>query len=306
MKHFCELKFNQAAALGPFVIFCHGQRGIAEPTKQCCNWKAPDFYSHVPPPPACPTDSTREVIKALYQDRGLVKIRSPPSAKQCVVKGLGFCSTSWRSGWLRPVKAAPRLSGICQPFSEEPAVQQWSGTPDTTLLAFPGALPWGKGDRRRMPRHSSVGDQLSRLRIFVLLVLAQQAPSWSRTPGAGAFGRNMQVLLCLAQQILKVFVSLCEPCGQAQHGYTSSMMSGGAGSCSALLYPLHEFCPLAAPFPAGCRACTLAFPIGSILRLNFASAPGQTSTKSASLSLCVGIMQSRAVRKLRLDCAEQH
>lgn len=152
MKHFCELKFNQAAALGPFVIFCHGRRGIAEPTKQCCNWKAPDFYSHVPPPPACPTDSTREVIKTLYQDRGLVKIHSSPSAKQCVVKGLRFCSTSWRSGWLRTVKAAPRLSGICQRFSEEPAVQQWSGTPDTTLLAFPGALPWGKGDRRRMPR----------------------------------------------------------------------------------------------------------------------------------------------------------
>lgn len=139
---------------------------------------------------------------------------------------------------------------------------------------------------------SSVGDQLSRLWIFVLLVLAQQAPSWSRTPGAGVFGRNMQVLLCLAQRILNGFVSLCEPCGQAQHGYISSMMSGGAGSCSTLLYPLHDFCPLAAPFPAGCRACTLAFPTGSILRLNFASAPGQTSTKSASrpLSLCVGIM----------------
>lgn len=130
----------------------------------------------------------------------------------------------------------------------------------------------GKGDRR-MPRHSSVGDQLSGLRVFVLLVLAQQAPSWLHTPGAGVFGRNMQVLLRLAQQILNGFVSLCEPCGQAQHGYTSSMMSGGAGSFSALLYPLQEFCPLASPFPAGCRACSLAFPTGSILQAEFCFCP---------------------------------
>ena len=35
---------------------------------------------------------------------------------------------------------------------------------------------------------------------------------------------------------------------------------------SALLYSQHEFCPLAALAPAGCRACTLALCTGSILQ----------------------------------------
>lgn len=41
---------------------------------------------------------------------------------------------------------------------------------------------------------------------------------------------------------------------------------------SALLYSQQEFCPLAAPAPAGCWFCTLA-----LCKLNFDSSPGQTA-----------------------------
>lgn len=139
------------------------------------------------------------------------------------------------------------------------------------------AVPWGKADRRRMPRYGSVGDQLSRLRVFVLLALAQQVPSWSCTPGARVLGINVQVLLRLAQRISNEFVSLCEPCGHAQHGYTSRMASGGAGSSLHFSTLSMSFAPcLPLPQQAVEPTLLLLAQVASC-RLNFASAPGQTA-----------------------------
>lgn len=95
--------------------------------------------------------------------------------------------------------------------------------------------------------------------------LAQCVTSWSCITGARVLGRNVEVLLGLAERILNEFLSLCELHGHAQCGYTPRTMNGGAGS-SAFLYSQHEFCLLAAPDTAGCRAHILALCIGSILQ----------------------------------------
>lgn len=180
----------------------------------------------------------------------------------------------FRNWEFRLVKAALMLSGMCHLFSEEPGGQQGSGVPDTaSSLALCDAVLWGKGDRRRMPRYSSDGDKLSRLWVFVLLALAQWVPSWSCTPGARVLGRNAQVLLHLAQQILNESVCLCETRGHTQHGCTSCTVSGGAGSSQH--FSQQEFCLLAAPAPppAGCWFCTLVLHTGSILQAELCFCP---------------------------------
>lgn len=147
------------------------------------------------------------------------------------------------------------------PFLRETRVQQESGTQILPLWSCHDAVPWGKSDRRWMPRYSSDGDQLSRLRVFVLLALAQLVPSWSCAPGARVLVRNVQVLLCLAQRILNEFVSLCEPRGHVKHGHTSHMCE----SCelSVLLHSARVSAP-GCPCPSRLLSCALALCTGGI------------------------------------------
>lgn len=211
---------------------------------------------------------------------------------------------------------------MCHPFLEEPGGEWGSGVPDTaSSLALCDTVPWGKGDKRRIPRYCSDGDLLSRLWVFALFALAQWVPSWSCTPGARVLGRNAQALLHLAQQILNASVCLCEACGHRQHGCTSCTVSGGAGSSQHFSTLSRSFAPwLLLPQPAADSApllfasWTLILPQDKLQTaspetasrlqawdLHFSQVTDDPLCLSPSTPLHAGIVQSRAVRKLELN-----
>lgn len=223
MQHLRELKFNQAEAYGgqlqqhlPWPVQINrAHKSVTE--KVMISTPTPHLHQH----------------KLLRTQEGLQW--SCTRVQTSLHSALAFPpqNSEWwrdysslkdlRNEEFRPVQAAVGW----QPFLKETGAQQECAPQTVPLWSCHDAVPWGKGDRRWMPRHGSDGGQLSRLRGFVLLALAQLVPSWSCTLGARVWVRNVQVLLCLAQRIGNELVSLCEAGAHSTHkdsGAVSSLL----------------------------------------------------------------------------------
>lgn len=178
-----------------------------------------------------------------------------------------------RNREFRPVKAALMLSGMCHPFLEESGVQQGSGAPDTASLALPWCCALGKGWQKKDakiwlcwgPAEQTPGFCLACLgTASAKLVLHSRSQSFrDKRASAAPLGTADFKWVCLPLWAMWT----CTAWVHITYGEWRSR------ELLALLYSQHEFCPLPALAPAGCRAHTLAPCTGSILQAELCFCP---------------------------------